>query len=620
MESNSTGGKRWRLPAYAVETLLLIFFVLALYGHSIGFGFVGYDDTVVIVNNDSILDLYSLQGLWKVLKPESREGLHEWMPLKNLSLALDYAILGGMPNSFRPQALLWYILCIIAFHRFVALFLEVLAGRGALKWDRRTRRYAALLAALLFAAHPVHVQSAAWLSSRKDLLMMTFFFAGLYHQVRSNEDVNGRKTGRTIAAMLFYVLALLSKPAAVGFPLIIVVIDAVLDKSPGWAGFIKKHIRTYAAYFVLTLLYTVLYLKIASGPGGLGLQNVAEGVVDFNGTLPQLIGQQLSAYLLWTLWPVKLVHYPLFELSETYLSVKVAGGLVSGLLLVVVALLTLKRAPLAAVAIWLFVAGLLPVIGQAPFKQYYEVRYLLISVAAPALLIAGFFGRLYITRLKIVAYGIPLVLLCFWVALTLRDISAWSSTEALWLDAAVKEPRLWVAHKNLGHFYAQKSLMDKADASANTCLAINPASEECICIKAMTTYYLKSHEEALNLLENSMQYNRTGKIADNIALIYLKDGDKQKALDFYARHIEGRSVYSYDLAHYASFMLSAGEPEKALELYLTARRIRENGAYDYEKEIQAVTEQLRKKAAEKSQQPVTDSAEVEPAPTPAPVD
>lgn len=439
--------------------------------------------------------------------------------------------------------------------------------------------------------------------------MMTFFFAGLYHQVYSHYDENRERTGRKATALFFYLLALLSKPSAVGFPLMIVVVDAVLEKEAGILAFLHKRLTLYAGYFALTLAYSLLYLKIAAGPDGMGLENVAEGVVIFNGSLPQLVGQQISSYVAWAFWPVKLTHYPLFELAETYASFSVLAGLSAGLLLIVSAVYCIRRAPLATVAIGLFFAGLLPVIGQAPFRQYYEVRYLLISVAAPALLAAWFFAYLATVRLKIVAWTTMASLLFFWTVFSLRDIPAWASTETLWMDALAKEPRLWIAHRHLGLYYVGKGLVAKADAQADACLKINPTSEDCICIKAMTTFYLKSREESLKLLENSMQYNRTGKIGDNMALVLLKMGHKEKAMEVYARNMENRAVHASDLAQYAAFMLSIEEPEKALELFLKAREIRENGAYDYEREIKAVREAIEKKNSAPDEPEKEDSGE-----------
>src|SRR5262249_2783807 len=91
--------------------------------------------------------------------------------------------------------------------------------------------------AILFGIHPMHVESVAWVSERKDVLYCLFFIAGL---ISYTKFVDTGKRNQYILAILFFVLSLLSKPAAVIFPLALFSIDILRKRKSAMSLFVEK--------------------------------------------------------------------------------------------------------------------------------------------------------------------------------------------------------------------------------------------------------------------------------------------------------------------------------------------------------------------------------------------
>ena len=88
----------------------------------------------------------------------------------------------------------------------------------------------AFFGALLFAAHPVHVEAVTWLAARKEVLQGFFFFLAFYLYLRGKEGEGRRKSFYLGFALFFMLLAILSKPAAIVFPAVILVYEIAVEK------------------------------------------------------------------------------------------------------------------------------------------------------------------------------------------------------------------------------------------------------------------------------------------------------------------------------------------------------------------------------------------------------
>lgn len=219
--------------AFAVSFITFLVYIPAL-----GNDFVNWDDAQYVYKNQHIqsLDLKFLGWAF------SSVVVSNWHPLTLASLALDHAIWGLNPMGFH--------LTNVAFHVLNTLLVFILTLRlvDHEKGDKTTCNPTALAAgivtALLFGTHPLHVESVAWVSERKDVLCAFFFLLsiGAYLEyVSPKYSSNGPKKQLYYGCTLFFfILALLSKPMAVTLPFVLLILDfhplGRLDgRRRGWA-------------------------------------------------------------------------------------------------------------------------------------------------------------------------------------------------------------------------------------------------------------------------------------------------------------------------------------------------------------------------------------------------
>ena len=202
----------------------------------LGNGFTNWDDHYYVLNN-SLLRGPDWVGIL------TRPVVSNYHPLTVLSLAGNYVISGTNPWS--------YLLCNLLLHLvntvLVYWFAYLLSGK---------QRWVALFTALLFGIHPMHVESVAWVSERKDVLYTLFFLLSLiayWRYLQSNRAI------RYLACFLLFVCSLLSKPAAIVLPLVLLLLDYWKERP-----FTRRVVLEKIPFFVVAGLFAVITLKLQS--------------------------------------------------------------------------------------------------------------------------------------------------------------------------------------------------------------------------------------------------------------------------------------------------------------------------------------------------------------------
>jgi Flp pilus assembly protein TadD len=182
-----------------------------LYLPALHFGFVNYDDPVYVMDNPHIRSLS-----WQTLDWAFQPGYASlWHPLTWMSHALDCHLYGlDQPGGHHATSVLLHILSAIL------LFLVL---------DRMTNAlWRSAVVAALFAWHPLHVESVAWISERKDVLSALFWMLTIWAYVRYVEELkipNPRSKIFYFLALLFFALGLMSKPMLVTLPFVLLLLD-----------------------------------------------------------------------------------------------------------------------------------------------------------------------------------------------------------------------------------------------------------------------------------------------------------------------------------------------------------------------------------------------------------
>jgi len=189
----------------AILCLLLAAATAWVYWDTLRFDFVTYDDPIYVVENPNVAEGISQAGLRYALRSTP---VGNWQPLTLLSYMVDYELYGLRAGGYHATNLLFHVL------NTLLLFL-------VLRWMTRAE-WPSAFAAALFGLHPLHVESVAWISERKDVLS-TFF--GLLSVAAYAGYALRRSLTRYLTVVLCFTLGLMAKPMLVTFPLLFLLLD-----------------------------------------------------------------------------------------------------------------------------------------------------------------------------------------------------------------------------------------------------------------------------------------------------------------------------------------------------------------------------------------------------------
>ncbi len=433
--------------------LLLTFFV---YLPSLNNKFTDWDDQDYVTENKLIAHP---ENVYAMLTTPVSVNYH---PLTMYSLALDYKIAENMPEQDKPRV---YHITNLIFHLFnivlVFYFLMFLSSG---------RVYTSLACALLFAIHPMHVESVAWVSERKDVLYTFFFLLSMicYLKYLANKQLKWM-----LLCFGCFVLSLASKPAAVVLPVVLFAIDYFKGRKINLTVAAEK-----IPFLILSLILGALTF-IAQAKGG-----AVAGVDDYPFTHRILFAfYGIMMYLIKVIFPFTLCNlYPFPNIEGQGLEpvFYIAPFVVLAIIGALAYFSKYNKVVLFGFAFFfinIFLVLQFFTVGQSIISDRYSyVSYLGLFIIATwwldsdAHLINSYFKGLRTILLAVFA-----VLGCTYVIIATQRIKVWESAETLWTDAIDKFPgRLVVAYGGRGYYYRKQKQYDKAMADYNIAIGLNP--------------------------------------------------------------------------------------------------------------------------------------------------
>ncbi len=212
---------------------IIILLTLIVYSNSFKNGFVLLDDDAKVIGNPLITNL----GFSNIIKYFFTFVFHTYMPLTILSYAIDYSIWGLNPWAYHTINILLHI--------FNSIILFVIVR----KLTERTN--AAFFASLLFALHPMNVETVSWISERSNLLYTALFLVSLFFYVK---HINGSSVRKNIYfSFLFFILSAFAKPSAVVLPLVLILIDYFKGIKINLKNLLQK-----VLFFLISLLFGIV--------------------------------------------------------------------------------------------------------------------------------------------------------------------------------------------------------------------------------------------------------------------------------------------------------------------------------------------------------------------------
>jgi protein O-mannosyl-transferase len=540
--SRQEGNRRWLTAAIS---LVLLLGTVTVYWPVRSYDFLNYDDPYYVTANPHVQS-----GLrWgNVVWAFTSVHASNWHPLTWLSHALDCQLFGQHAGAHH--------LVNVGFHAANALLLFLIL----LRLTRAVWRSACVAA--LFALHPLHVESVAWVSERKDVLSTLFFLLTLWAYVEyadraeargpkadrnpKSESQTQQATGNTQHALsvvgpqartgplLYYFLALalfglglMSKPMLVTLPCVLLLLDywPLARLHSGTAG---RLVWEKLPFFALSAVVSVVTC----------FAQQQEGAMVSLEQLPLVVrsGNALISYVRYSaklLWPQDLSVLYLHPHDWPGWQILASALLLAGVLAGV--LWRSRRQPYLATGWWWFLGTLVPVIGLVQVGiQSMADRYTYIpSIGFFLMLVWGggeLVGRwrwrvatsalVVLTALAACAYG------------TVRQLHCWANSETLFRQALQVNPANYRASNNLGLYLFEHGRIDEAIAYYRQAVQLAPEFDDALDNLGCALVEKQEFSEALQCYEASLRSQpRNPQTHNNLGVLLAQQGRLQEACE-----------------------------------------------------------------------------------------
>ncbi len=580
VSTSEESNKRWAIPAICI---FLAVITLAVYGQTLRYEFVNYDDNSYVYENPTVVAGLTIKGIESAFRLGESDN---WIPLTTISHMLDCQIYGLNAGGHHLTNVLLHTASVII------LFLVLRQMTGFL--------WRSAFVAAIFAVHPLHVESVAWVAERKDTLSGLFFMLTLLAYVGYVR--RPASLSRYLIVLLFFALGLMSKPMLVTLPFVLLLLDY-------WP---LKRISNFPPSAVLSTLRNIAMEDGLRRTGRFSISDLKNLLAE---KIPLLMLSMVSCIL--TVFAQGQVH-AMPSLNKLHLSIRIGNALLSCVTYVWQLFYPVGLAPhypypshslplwniiwafVVLVAIssaafigrrkhpyllvgWLWYLGMLiPVVGlvqvgsQALADRYTylpQIGLCLMLVWLAADLSAGWRNR------RLILGPAAAMIIIALVFLARAQASYWKDSETLWTHTIrVTSPNA-TAHLYLGVALRQKGDVDKAVIEYQKALEIDPDSAE-------TCYDLgNALAEEGKMDEAIIQFQKARAIDpayadpyDDLGNALIQKGQVDEAIIDYQKALAINPNNAQACYHLGNALLQKGQADKAIIQYQKALAIDPNYA------------------------------------------
>lgn len=479
--------------------------------------FLNWDDTAYVLQNELIRDL-SFKGIKEIFT--TPEVVSTYAPLVLISWAVDYALAGLNPLMFHVTNLLLHLLVVSLVYCLASLL-----GKN---------KIVALITAVLFGIHPMHVEVVGWISARKDLLYTLFFLGALIvYYFYTEKETKYPKYYYYTACLVFFIFSLLSKGTAVILPLVLFLFDYLKGRKFNFKLIIEK-----LPFLLLSIFFVILSINMQAKGGAMEDRQFVDLVdalsVGFYG---------YSTYLIKVIIPFNLSAYHPYpnQLVESnpwfyYASAIPVLGLFTWLMT------KLKKNRTLVFGFGFFFITLIPVIQVLPFGS---------AVTADRYTYLPYFGLLYLIGLgsvwlynnyiqykKIVIIGLPIYAIILGT-LSYQYSKTFKNGETLWTNVIKHYPNDFLAYMNRAEYRISQKKYIKAIQDSDKAIVINPNYAPLYYNRAIAKNIIGENKNALNDLSTAIKKNNSYMVAYlNRGLLYGNEKHLDKAIQDFTKVIE----------------------------------------------------------------------------------
>ncbi len=517
---------------------------IGLYWPATNHDFINFDDPVYIANNPHVNTGMSWDNVtWAF----GNSYASNWIPLTWISLMLDVEFQGLSPKGFHVTNILLHALNVVLL--FFWLF----------QWSGKAGR--SCVVAALFAVHPLHVESVAWIAERKDVLSTSFVLLCLlaYTHYRLRE-----RRGWLIVSCVLFAFSLMAKQMYVTLPFLLLVFDFwPLNRETASDTKVSEDNKTSNSIWRQAIVEKIPFLILAISASVIVFIVQSEtGAVQSIQTFPfgMRLGNVFISYCLYlknTFWPTGLAFYypfPANGISAGHVALSV------GLLVVISAsaYMTKKRFPYLLVGWLWFVGTLIPVIGivqigtqrMADRYMYFPQIGLLLAAVWGASEFISLWGKRYAFRA-----ALTVCVVFFYANSALTNIGYWKNNESLYRHAMSVTENNDVANTNLGLVYLQQKNWQAARQLFERAIEFNPNNAHAHNTLGTTLVHLNQLDQAESQYKAAIAANSEYALAyANLGNVYRNRQQFDAAIENYEKAIRLSPDMSFVYNHWGIAM------------------------------------------------------------------
>lgn len=552
--AGSSTDRWWRRGVFL--GLALVGMTLVAYLPAIRDGGFIWDDDDYVYENKTLLDARGLKDIWT-----DPQATPQYYPLVHTGYWIEYRLWGLNPTGYHVTNILLHALGSVLLWRL----LRWLAVPGA--W----------LAAALFALHPIHVESVAWITERKNVLSGVFYLAAAltYFKWADAKSAGQRRPRTYLGALLLFVCAMLSKTTAATLPAALLLVAWWRDGKRPHAGeavdptlgqWLRQRVLPLIPFFVIGISLSLITIWLEKHHVG------AKGAEwEFSLIERGLIaGRVLWFYIAKLLWPVEFCfNYPRWNIdAASWWQYFYPAAFAAVIAVCWFQRKRLSRGPLVAL---LFYAGTtFPALG---FFAVYPMRYSFVAdhfaylanigvlvLVAAAITLAG--------RKCLSGAGIAIAAALALVPLALlsgRECAKYRGHEELWHDTIAKNPGSWMAYNNLGQIRLHQQNPQDALVLLEKAVALNPAEVSAINNLGVALTGLGRIDEGITRYRQAINVDPDDIQAyNNLGTALANQGKRKQATEHFQKAVDLQPELAASRINLAMSLGAAGKTGEAM--------------------------------------------------------
>lgn len=442
---------------YWKQIFILSFCTILIYGITVTYDFVNYDDYYLVFQNESFL-----KNPGNIIASFSTSAFTSWRqesiyyrPILLTSYILDYQVWKLNPAGYHATNIILHLITVLSvFFLFNSL---------------SKQSWLALTAALFFAVHPINVESVAWIAGRNDILLALFIVLMIYwyHLHYEKPEKSNRYFVLSVASFCF---ALFTKESGAFYLTLIPIYELTIRKESPAIFFSREKIKKFIWFSIPLVIYLIIRIL---------LFGKMIGAEELYGKLPvlsrlQLLPAILTENMKLLVAPINLsVEHPLDRLLWLEYPWNIIAYIFAISLFILFILSLFKKNIFSFALLWLGV-GLLPALNIIPLAVPILEHRLYTPMVGYTFVLAMLVSSIDIGKNLLTAKIATIALIIVLAVSSFMRIPVWKNSETLWLDAIEKAPSANRSYFNLAGYYFDKQEYDKTISHLKKYIELKP--------------------------------------------------------------------------------------------------------------------------------------------------